>query len=79
MKTFKKIIFIIIAVTSLLYGGCSKEFLDIKPAGTQVTESSFFTDTTNVDAMVTGVYNAFQYKDNCDVFDYFRWWMGSVP
>ncbi len=79
MKTFNKIIFIIIAVTSLLYGGCSKEFLDIKPAGTQVTESSFFTDTTNVDAMVTGVYNAFQYKDNCDVFDYFRWWMGSVP
>jgi starch-binding outer membrane protein, SusD/RagB family len=76
MKT--KIIIIIAVIISLFLSGCSKDFLDIKAAG-KIDENSFFTDTTNIDAMVSGVYNTFQYKDNCDVFDYFRWWIGSVP
>jgi starch-binding outer membrane protein, SusD/RagB family len=77
MKTVKKYIFIIAAFTSLLFAGCSKDFLDIKPAG-KVGELSFFTDTTNIELMVNGVYSAFLYKDNCDVYDLYRWWLGSV-
>jgi starch-binding outer membrane protein, SusD/RagB family len=78
MKTIKKFIFMLATLTILFSGGCSKDFLDIKPAG-KIDENSFFTDVKNMDAMVSGVYNTFQYKDNCDVFDYFRWWLGSVP
>jgi len=76
MKTIK--IFIIATLAFLFSGGCSESFLDIKPAG-KIDENSFFTDVSNMDAMVSGVYNVFQQKDNCDIFDYFRWWLGSVP
>jgi starch-binding outer membrane protein, SusD/RagB family len=79
MKTIKKYIFIIAAIASMFFAGCSKDFLDIKPAGQKLQENTFFTDTTNIDAMLNGVYNTYLFKDGCDVFDYYRWWLGSVP
>jgi starch-binding outer membrane protein, SusD/RagB family len=79
MKAIKKHIFIIAAFASLFFGGCSKDFLDIKPAGQKLGENTFFTDTVNIDAMLNGVYNTYLFKDGCDVFDYYRWWLGSVP
>jgi len=77
MKTNKRYIFIIAAFASLFISGCSEEFLDIKPAG-KIDENSFFTDTANVDLMISGVYNSFLYKENCDIYDMMRWWLGSV-
>ena len=61
MKTIKKYIFIIAAIASLFYTGCSKDFLDILPAG-KVGEAAFYADTTNVDLMVNAVYGTFLYK-----------------
>jgi hypothetical protein len=77
MKTIKIKIYIIAAIASLFIAGCSEDFLDIKPAG-KIDELSFFTDTSNVDMMLSGVYNTFLYKENCDVYDMYRWWLGSV-
>lgn len=77
MKTIRKNIFIIASIVSLFISGCSEEFLDIKPAG-KIDELSFFTDTSNVDLMVSGIYNTFLYKENCDIYDMMRWWLGSV-
>jgi hypothetical protein len=78
MKTINKYTIIIAAFTSLLFASCSKDFLDIKPAG-KVGEASFFADTANIDLMVTGVYGTFLYKPNLDAFDEFRFSLGSVP
>ncbi|MBN2806585.1 MAG: RagB/SusD family nutrient uptake outer membrane protein [Prolixibacteraceae bacterium] len=77
MKTIKKYILTIATLASLFISGCTEEFLDIPPAG-KVDELSFFTDTTNIDLMLSGVYNTFLYKENCDVYDQYRWWLGSV-
>lgn len=77
MKKIKKLIYITTALAGMLITGCSEDFLDIKPAG-KIDENSFFTDTTNVDMMVSGVYSAFLYKENCDIYDQYRWWLGSV-
>jgi len=76
MKTIN--IYIIAAIASLFIVGCSEDFLDIKPAG-KVDELSFFTDTTNIDLMVSGIYNTFLYKENCDIYDFYRWCLGDVP
>jgi hypothetical protein len=74
----KKInIFLIAAIISLFIAGCTEEFLDIKPAG-KPDELSFFTDTINIDMMVSGIYNTFLYKENCDMYDMYRWWLGGV-
>jgi starch-binding outer membrane protein, SusD/RagB family len=75
MKTSK--LYILAAVASLLITGCSEDFLDIKPAG-KVDELSFFTDTTNIDMMVSGIYNTFLYKEGCDIYDFNRWLLGDV-
>jgi hypothetical protein len=75
MKTIN--IYIIAAITSLFITGCSEDFLDIKPAG-KVDEQSFFTDTTNIDMMVSGIYNTFLYKEGCDIYDFYRWLLGDV-
>jgi len=77
MKTIKKYILIIASITSLFFAGCSEDFLNIPPAG-KVDELSFFTDTVNIDLMLSGVYNTLLYKENCDVYDQYRWWLGSV-
>jgi hypothetical protein len=77
MKKNRKIIYLAAVLASMLMSGCSEEFLDIKPAG-KIDELSFFTDTTNIDMMVSGIYNTFLYKENCDVYDQYRWWLGSV-
>lgn len=77
MKKVKKYIYLASALSAMLTVGCSEDFLDIKPAG-KIDELSFFTDTTNVDMMVNGIYNVFLYKENCDVYDEYRWWLGSV-
>lgn len=77
MRTIKKYIFIIVAFVSLLFAGCSEDFLDIKPIG-RVNELSFFSDTANMDIALSGVYNAFEYKENLDLYDQFRMWLGSV-
>lgn len=77
MKKNRNIIYIAVAFISMLMAGCSEEFLDIKPAG-KIDELSFFTDTANVDMMVSGIYNVFLYKENCDLYDMYRWWLGSV-
>ncbi|MBN1117196.1 MAG: RagB/SusD family nutrient uptake outer membrane protein [Bacteroidales bacterium] len=75
----KKIIYTIslIAFVSLLFTECSEEFLNIKPIG-KVNELSFFSDTANMDIAINGIYNAFEYKENLDVYDEFRMYMGSV-
>jgi starch-binding outer membrane protein, SusD/RagB family len=78
MKTNKKYILIAAAFASLFFARCSKDFLDIKPAG-KVNENSFFTDTTNIDVMVSGVYNAFELKSGMDLYDGYRMWFGSIP
>jgi starch-binding outer membrane protein, SusD/RagB family len=78
MKTIKRYRFITAILVSIFISGCSEDFLDIKPAG-KIDENSFFTDTTNVDLMISGVYNSFLYKENCDIYDMMRWWLGSVP
>lgn len=77
MKTIKQYILITATIASLAFTGCSEDFLNIPPAG-KVDELSFFTDTTNIDLMLSGVYNTFLYKENCDAFDQYRWWLGSV-
>jgi len=77
MKTIKRFIYIITALVSFFISGCTEDFLDIKPAG-KIDENSFFTDTANVDLMISGVYNSFLYKENCDIYDMMRWWLGSV-
>ncbi|MFC2136582.1 RagB/SusD family nutrient uptake outer membrane protein [Bacteroidota bacterium] len=78
MKKIKNFIYVTAAFAIILITGCSEDFLDIKPAG-KVDELSFFTDTTNIDLMVNGVYSVFLYKENCDIYDMVRWWLGSVP
>jgi starch-binding outer membrane protein, SusD/RagB family len=78
MKTIKKYIFIQATIASLFFTGCSEDFLDIKPAG-KVDELSFFTDTSNIDVMVSGVYNAFELKSGMDLYDGYRMWFGSIP
>jgi starch-binding outer membrane protein, SusD/RagB family len=75
MKTIN--IFIIAVITSLFIAGCSEDFLDIKPAG-KIDELSFFTDTANIDLMVSGIYNTFLYKEGCDIYDFYRWLLGDV-
>lgn len=77
MKTIKIYVYIIAAVASLFIAGCSEDFLDIKPAG-KIDELSFFTDTTNIDMMVSGIYNTFLYKEGCDIYDFYRWLLGDV-
>ncbi|MCF8360934.1 MAG: RagB/SusD family nutrient uptake outer membrane protein [Prolixibacteraceae bacterium] len=77
MKTMRKYILITATLAGLIFAGCSEEFLDIPPAG-KVDELSFFTDTANIDLMLSGVYNTFLYKENCDAYDQYRWWLGSV-
>jgi starch-binding outer membrane protein, SusD/RagB family len=78
MKTNKKYILITAAFASLFFARCSDDFLDIKPAG-KVDENSFFTDTSNIDVMVSGVYNAFELKSGMDIYDAYRMWFGSIP
>jgi starch-binding outer membrane protein, SusD/RagB family len=78
MKTIKIYIFIIAAIASLFFAGCSKDFLDIKPAG-KIGEAAFYADTSNVDLMVSSVYGTFLYKAGFDVYDAFRFKLGSVP
>jgi starch-binding outer membrane protein, SusD/RagB family len=75
MKTIK--IYIVAAFASLIIAGCSEDFLDIKPAG-KVDELSFFTDTANIDMMVSGIYNTLLYKEGCDIYDFYRWLLGDV-
>jgi starch-binding outer membrane protein, SusD/RagB family len=77
MKTIKKYISMIALLASLFFAGCTEDFLNIPPAG-KVDELSFFTDTANIDLMLSGVYNTFLYKENCDAYDQYRWWLGSV-
>jgi starch-binding outer membrane protein, SusD/RagB family len=77
MKKHIKLIYIAAAFISMLVAGCSEDFLDIKPAG-KIGYEPFFADTVNIDVMVNGVYNSFLFKDNYDIFDYYRSWMGSV-
>ncbi len=77
MKKYMKLIYIAVAFVSILVAGCSEDFLDIKPAG-KVGQDAFFADTANIDVMVNGVYNSFLFKENYDIFDFFRSWMGSV-
>jgi starch-binding outer membrane protein, SusD/RagB family len=77
MKTIDKYIYFIASFASLFFASCSKDFLDIKPAG-KVNENSFFTDTTNIDLMVSGVYNAFELKSGMDLYDGYRMWFGSI-
>jgi len=78
MKKIKKFIYIAATFISMLFVGCSEDFIDIKPMG-KVDELSFFTDTTYMDMALNGVYNSFEFKENCDVYDNFRMWLGSVP
>jgi hypothetical protein len=78
MKPIKKYIFIIAAIASLFYTGCSEDFLDIKPAG-KIGEAAFYADTANVDLMVNAVYGTFLYKWGLDVYDMYRFYLGSIP
>lgn len=77
MKTYNPDILILLTTVLLIFAGCSEDFLDIKPIG-KVNELSFFSDTANMDIAINGVYNAFQYKENLDLYDQYRMWLGSV-
>lgn len=77
MKKLLKIKYIIAVAGVMFMAGCSEDFLDIKPAG-KPDELSFYADTANIDMMVSGIYNTFLYKENCDIYDMVRWWFGDV-
>ncbi|MBN1950015.1 MAG: RagB/SusD family nutrient uptake outer membrane protein [Bacteroidales bacterium] len=77
MRKINNYIGLSVAFTILLFASCSEDFLNIKPIG-KVNELSFFSDTANMDIAISGVYNAFQYKENLDLYDEYRMWLGSI-